>query len=304
MDESGGDEAPLRPRQPLIAAHRGGAGLWPENALSAFAKAVELGADLIELDVHSSADGVPVVIHDPTLKRTTTGRGRVSSWLEAELSELRLLGKKKRPLEEGIPTLAQVLEVVRESKIGLLIELKRERKRRYHGLEAAVVDILREKQLLPRATIMSFDRESARLVAALTPTARAGLLFRRPAGPIRGIEAIKRLAKELPEEGILFMGLNHGGLDRKCVDVLGASRVSFGAWTVNRPRRMRKLMKLGVDVIITDRPDRALETRTEITRQPVTETPAVLRATESPTTPRLMRAESKEKPNGKSGTDP
>jgi hypothetical protein len=65
---------------------------------------------------------------------------------------------------------------------------------------------------------------------------------------------------------------------------------------------MRKLMKLGVDVIITDRPDRALETRTEITRQPATETPAVLRATESHTTTRLVRAESKE--NAKPGADP
>src|SRR5262249_11405748 len=83
--------APARPLpSTLYAAHRGGALLWPENSVLAFKNAIALGADFIELDVHLSKDGEVVVIHDPTVDRTTTGRGRVRTYTLAELGTMRL----------------------------------------------------------------------------------------------------------------------------------------------------------------------------------------------------------------------
>src|SRR3989338_4609079 len=88
----------------LLAAHRGGAQLWPENSLLAFRNAIALGADFLEFDVHLSKDGEVVVIHDPALERTTTGAGAVSDRTLAELRTLRLKGKGGKVTEGGGPT--------------------------------------------------------------------------------------------------------------------------------------------------------------------------------------------------------
>src|SRR5574342_839110 len=95
----------------LLAAHRGGALLWPENSLLAFRSALALGADFIEFDVHLSRDGEVVVIHDPTLGRTTTGSGPVKDRTVAELRALRLKDRTGAVTEETVPTLDEVATV-------------------------------------------------------------------------------------------------------------------------------------------------------------------------------------------------
>ena len=92
----------------LLAAHRGGALLWPENSLRAFRGALDLGADYLEFDVHLSRDGEVIVIHDPTLDRTTTGTGPVRERTLAELRRLRLKDRGGAATEEPIPTLDDV----------------------------------------------------------------------------------------------------------------------------------------------------------------------------------------------------
>src|SRR3989304_8217888 len=87
----------------LLAAHRGGAQLWPENSLFAFRNAIALGANFLEFDVHLSRDGQGVVIHDPTLERTTTGTGAVSDRTLAELRTLRLKDRGGKVTTEALP---------------------------------------------------------------------------------------------------------------------------------------------------------------------------------------------------------
>ncbi|MBI4560644.1 MAG: glycerophosphodiester phosphodiesterase family protein, partial [Candidatus Rokubacteria bacterium] len=94
-----------RPGPALVAAHRGGALLWPENSLLAFRNAIALGADFLEVDAHPSRDGELVVIHDPTLDRTTTGAGAVRDRSLAELRALRLKDKDGKVTDQTIPTL-------------------------------------------------------------------------------------------------------------------------------------------------------------------------------------------------------
>src|ERR1700758_2692115 len=109
---------------PKVAAHRGGAALWPENGLTAFRNALALGADYLELDTHLSSDGEVMVIHDPTLERTTTGRGPVSAMTRADLAAVRLRARDGSVTGDAVPTLAQVLDTLAPTSAQLLLEIK------------------------------------------------------------------------------------------------------------------------------------------------------------------------------------
>ena len=119
----------------LYAAHRGGSLLWAENSLLAFRNAVALGADYLEFDVHLSKEGEPVVIHDPTLERTTTGSGPVRGKTLAELRALRLRDRNAQVADETIPTLDEVVRVAAAGNRRMLLEIKvDERGQRYPGI--------------------------------------------------------------------------------------------------------------------------------------------------------------------------
>ena len=107
----------------MIIAHRGASGSAPENTLSAFVKAVEAGADMIELDVHQTKDGVVVCIHDEDLSRTTSGNGKVNKFTFNELQSFDAGIKFNEKFKgEKIPSLEEVLEQI---KLPLLIEIKK-----------------------------------------------------------------------------------------------------------------------------------------------------------------------------------
>jgi glycerophosphoryl diester phosphodiesterase len=110
--------------RPRCAAHRGGAALWPENSLLAFRNAIALGCDLLELDVHRTADGELAVIHDPTLDRTADGAGTVAALTAAELRRVRLRGPDGTLTDERGPLLDDVLALAAPSRVGLLVEVK------------------------------------------------------------------------------------------------------------------------------------------------------------------------------------
>ncbi len=110
--------------QPLVAAHRGGAALWPENSLLAFRNAEALGVDFVETDVHLTSDGEVVVLHDPKLDRTTTGVGAVAERRLADLASIRLRAADGTPTDEPVPTLAQLLDLLAPSRVKLLLGVK------------------------------------------------------------------------------------------------------------------------------------------------------------------------------------
>src|SRR5262249_56462636 len=120
-------ERPDRDREVTrIAAHRGGAALWPENSLLAFRNAMVLGSDLLEMDVHLTRDRTVAVIHDPTLERTTDGAGPVADVTAADLRRLRLRGPGAPLTAEHVPTLDEGLEAAPASTppARLLSEMK------------------------------------------------------------------------------------------------------------------------------------------------------------------------------------
>ena len=240
---------------PLFAAHRGGALLWPENSLLAFRNALALGADFLELDVHLTGDGEVVVIHDPTLDRTTTGTGPVRRRTLAELGALRLKDPRGAVVEEGIPTLAQVVELAAAGKRQLLLEIKPdERRQRYPGIEEAVLAVLDRHRFMPFTVVMAFEGETWRRVRQLRPEARVAALY--SARRLRAGAVASELTA-LAQAGVAFVGLEQGLVTREVAQQARLAGLTLGVWTVNEREAIARFIDQGVGVVITDRPDLA-----------------------------------------------
>ena len=247
---------PARAAAPvLFAAHRGGSLLWPENSLLAFGKAVSLGADFLEFDVHLSKDGEAVVIHDATLERTTTGRGPVREGTLSELKGVRLRDSAGTVTEETVPTLEEVVRLAASGKRQVLLEIKvDERKERYAGIEEKVLAVLDRHAMAPSAVIMAFEADTWRRVRALRPDIRTAALYapRMVAGGPSGLVGVM---DEVRQAGVAFIGLHQALVDAQAVALARKMGLGLGVWTVNEREAMRRLIDLGVGIIITDRPD-------------------------------------------------
>jgi glycerophosphoryl diester phosphodiesterase len=210
----------------LVLAHRGASGHAPQNTLAAFLLAAEMGADGIELDVHLSADGKVVVIHDDTVDATTDGHGRVSQMTLLELQALDA-GNWFAPQFSGerIPTLEQVFDVVGHR---LLINIEIKVEAGYHPIdqEFEIVRLIEDYQMTHRVIVSSFAPNSLRRVRKLNPYIPLGLLYNKP-------------------EPVFWPSLLKARQRGKRVHV----------WTVNDVQDMRHMRDLGVDAIITNYPD-------------------------------------------------
>jgi glycerophosphoryl diester phosphodiesterase len=236
----------------LVAAHRGGAALWPENSLLAFGNALGLGVDAVETDVHLTSDGEIVAIHDPTLNRTTTGRGAVSDLPAAEVTAARLKDRGRRPTDERVPTLSQLLDLLAPGRAQLLLEIKAAaRGRRYPGLEEKTLALLRDRRMAERTLVMAFEPETVQRVRELDPAIRTVLLVGRGPGARRGVRRATAL-------GASAVGYDFRALDAELVAAARAAGLMVAAWTVNEEVDIRRVIGLGVDVVISDRPDLAL----------------------------------------------
>ncbi|MBI4607904.1 MAG: glycerophosphodiester phosphodiesterase [Candidatus Rokubacteria bacterium] len=254
-----GGPADPRSGRALVAAHRGGGLLWPENSLLAFKNAIALGADLLELDVHLSKDGELVVIHDPTLERTTTGTGAVRDRTLGELRSLRLKDKDGKVMDEPIPTLGEVLELAALARLQLLVDIKADHRReRYPGIEEKVLAILDRYHAIPRSIVMAFEQATVRRVRELRPEVRAGALY-SPARLAMAGSSIDRELAALPGMGVHFVGLHQELVTEEIANQVKQAGLSFGVWTVNEADAMRRFLALGADILITDRPDLARE---------------------------------------------
>ena len=243
---------------PALAAHRGGANLWPENSLLAFKNALVLGADYLETDVHLSADGEVVVIHDPTLDRTTTGRGAVRDKRLAEIATVRLKERDGRVTDEGVPTLAALLDVLAPSRAQLLLEIKVGPDRaRYPGIEEKALALVKARGLADRVLVMAFEAPTVRRVRELDGTIRTALLVSKGRIDREG-GAPSDAVRWTAETGASHLGVEHSVLDAATVAAARRASIGIAAWTVNEETAMRRVIDLGVDVLITDQPDVAL----------------------------------------------
>jgi glycerophosphoryl diester phosphodiesterase len=238
-----------------VAAHRGGALLWPENSLLAFRNAAALGADYLELDVHLSRDGEVVVIHDPTLDRTTSGTGPVRDRTVDELRALRLRDRHGMVTAETIPTLDEVIAVAAAARRQLLIEIKVDAGRaRYPGIEEKVLAALDRREMAAAAVVMAFEPSTWLRLRELRPALRTGALYSARALEQTGA-TLSGALEAAGRAGVAFVGLDYTLMTAAAVAQARQSGTALGAWTVNAPHDVRRVIDLGVGVVISDRPD-------------------------------------------------
>jgi len=240
--------------RPTVFAHRGGAALAPENTLVAFDAGLAAGADGIELDVRLSRDGVPVLMHDPTLERTTNGSGPVDERTAEDLAALdagyhfeRGGGFPFRGRGVGVPTLRDVFE--RHPNALMLIELKAADER----LARAVVELVHEAGAAGRVTVGSFQKGALDAVRALDPAIRTGADMDDVRNGLQGV--VGRPAFEAFQVPEVYAGMRI--VTPEFIASAHDAGVSVIVWTVNHEADMRRLLEWGVDGLITDRPDLA-----------------------------------------------
>ena len=255
---------PFARRDRLVFAHRGGAKLAPENTLEAFDRGMREGSDGIECDVHLSRDGVPVVIHDATLDRTTDASGPVSARTADELARVdagyRFQSDGTFPFRGrgiGIPRLDEVLRTVGSGRV--IIEMKQ-------GLPAlarAVMAVVRAAKAVDRVCVGSFHRSGLEVLRTEAPEIATSAaeeearwtLYRSwcrwPIGYARPYVAfqVPERAGRLRVISPAFLAQAHRADAR--VDV----------WVVDDPSDIIRLLTWGVDGVISDRPDLAVPTR-------------------------------------------
>lgn len=223
----------LEQRDSLIKiAHRGASAYEPENTLKSFERAIELRADMIELDVRQTIDGELVVIHDRTVDRTTDGTGPVAHKTLSELKDLNA-GKGER-----IPTLSEVLELA-SGRVKLVLELKQD------GIEDKVVEALKSNYLYDESYIVSFKSNRLKMIKELEPRLKTGLILFASLDPVR-------LAKNCGADVVApFRWFVTSRLVRRARE----NGMYTFTWTVDETLTAHGLKEKGVSGIVTNKPD-------------------------------------------------
>jgi glycerophosphoryl diester phosphodiesterase len=199
-----------------------------------------------------------VCLHDSTLDRTTSGQGAVADHALAEVVRLRLKTAAGALTDEPPPTLAALLDLLAPGRASLLIEIKPDAGgRRYPGIEEKALALVRARGLAPRVRVMASDPETIRRLRELDPAVRTVLLVRS-----ERVERERATAADVVgwarEAGAADLGIDHRALDAEVAAAARAAGLGVAAWTVNEERDIRRVIDLGVDVVITDRPDLGL----------------------------------------------
>jgi glycerophosphoryl diester phosphodiesterase len=245
--------------RPLVIAHRGGAGLAPENTLAAFERAVSLGVDVIEIDVRGTLHGELVVLHDAAVNRTTNGAGRVS---EITLGQLKKLDAGFHWSADGgatfpfraqgvtVPTLREVFAAFPKMKFNI------EPKQDAPSIIKPLCQSIREYKMADKIVVGSFKqsileefrRECPEVATSAGPLEVSKFLAMYKTGLSKSYSPNMQ-ALQIPE-GV--------GVTKEFVDAAHERNLKVHVWTVNETADMKRLLEMGVDGIMTDYPDRLL----------------------------------------------
>lgn len=253
----------------MVIAHQGGNLLRPDNTMMAFAHAVELGVDVLEMDIHSTADGEIVVIHDDTVDRTTNGNGRVNDLTLAEIQTLdaaynwRVDDGQTYPYRgQGvvIPTLESVFQAFPDMPMN--VEIKQERP----SLAQPFCDLLREYDKTEQVLAASFHRRAIEEFRAACPDVATSMVedeirtfFTLQLFFLGGLFRPPAEAFQVPEYYTLPVVGEVQVITPRFVRQAQRQNINVHVWTVNEREEMERILATGVDGIITDRPDILLD---------------------------------------------
>ena len=232
---------------PLNIAHRGFSSRFPENTMLAFAEAEKAGCDGIELDVHLTSDGVPVVIHDEDIRRTTDGEGLVGSFTLSELQAFNASAswKGEHPFQK-IPSMEEYFEWVKGTNLMTNIELKNSIID-YPGLEEKVIAMIRRFGLEERILFSSFNHVSMQRCKRIAPEIPCGLLYSswivNPGTYAAGV-------------GVECLHPKFYSLVPETMAEIRRHNIRINAWTINEEDDIRRMAGLEIDGFITNFPDR------------------------------------------------
>lgn len=235
--------------QTKIIAHRGFSGIAPENTLIAFQKAIDCGADYFELDVHKTIDDSIVVIHDESVKRTSSNdmKGLISEMTYSDLAKVKVgypkeFGEKYN--NEKIPTLRESLELAK-GKIKVCIEIK------VYGVEKEVIKIVNDLGVNDDVIIFSFYYPVLEKIRELDKNIPIAFL--------------KTKADKKTIDNAIAINANAIGvgpltkINKEYLEIAHKHDLEVWKWTVNKENKMQELIELGIDGLITNFPDKALE---------------------------------------------
>lgn len=240
---------------PGVIAHRGLSGLCPENTIAAFRRALDLGVDMIELDVLLSADDQLMVVHDDTLDRTTDGSGPVRALNHAQLKQLDAGGWFAGEfVGERIPILPEVLELVGDRTL-LNVEIKDEAvtDQVEGGITHRVIRLLRDNGFGDRVLLSSFDPRALLHARELDPDIPRGSLSNPR------IQSIRNPIEILEDTGAASLNLSRDQVNETIVAKCHQMRRAVLVYTVNEVDEMQRMISMGVDGLFTDRADVMLE---------------------------------------------
>ena len=236
--------------KPLVWAHRGASGYAPENTLAAFQKAVDLGADGVELDIQLTKDDQIVVIHDEKIDRTSDGKGWVKDYTLEELRAFNYNRTKPEYKHADIPTMREVFELLKPTGLFINIEIKTGVVF-YEKIEEKILALTKEMGMEDRVCYSSFNHYTVIRIHELKPDAEVGFLYAD--GPI-----------DMPSYGVkhgvnalhpALYNLQYDGFVKECKE----KGLKLNVWTVNERPYMEMCCQYGVDAIITNYPDIAKE---------------------------------------------
>ncbi|MEM2339697.1 MAG: glycerophosphodiester phosphodiesterase family protein [Nitrososphaerales archaeon] len=217
----------------LIIAHRGASAYEPENTLRAIKRAMDLGADMVEIDVRATKDNHIIVMHDETVDRTTNGKGYVK---DMTLKELKMLNAG---LGESIPTLQEVIQFIK-GRAKLVIEIK------VLGIEKKVLEIINQNEMIDKVLITSFYHPILKSIKEINPKVQTGaIISSRPIKPAQ-------LALDAKANALLPRYIY---VDPEMIDDTHKHGLVIYPWTVDTINEIKKLIKMGVDGIVTNKPD-------------------------------------------------
>jgi glycerophosphoryl diester phosphodiesterase len=251
---------------PLILGHRGASAVAPENTLAAFSRALQDGAEGIEFDVRLSRDGVAVVIHDSTLRRTASIDNSVSDLTATELQDIDVgswftgsssVGRTPSPNPsysgEKLPTLAQVLQFFKANGGLLYVEMKSDADEGAE-LAAAVVRSVRESDIAHQVVVESFDLPAIAEIKKIDSGIRTAALFEpklsRPISTIRRLKMVDRAVGVGADEIALHYTLVGAGV----VDKAREYGLETVVWTVDDPQWIGRARSLGIKALISNDP--------------------------------------------------
>jgi glycerophosphoryl diester phosphodiesterase len=223
----------------LIISHAACGGHAPENTLAGIRKAIELGSEAIEIDVQASADGVPVLMHDLTVDRTTTGSGAIAALSLAELRALDVGG-------EPVPTLAEVLDLTM-GKVLLVMEIKQP------GIEEQIARVVHEKQALDDVMAWSFYPPALEGMRVAEPRIPCALLVAGESMP--QWDKMRSLALRLGVQGVSVFT---PGIDARIVEDCRRRGLALYTWTPDTETAIERAIRAGVDGVCSNFPDRVV----------------------------------------------